>query len=74
MRTFGTNLDQNAPLKNAVKPFVPPLLGEGKIAQFNTIATWEIGLYLSITASVLIIIGLYFHRRAYKPLVVGAAK
>jgi hypothetical protein len=74
MRTFGTNLDQNAPLKNAVKPFVPPLLGEGKIAQFNTIATWEIGLYLSIAASVLIIIGLYFHRRAYKPLVVGAAK
>ena len=74
MRTFGTNLDQNAPLKNAVKPFVPPLLGEGKIAQFNTIATWEIGLYFSIAASVLIIIGLYFHRRAYKPLVVGAAK
>jgi len=74
MRTFGTNLDQNAPLKNAVKPFVPPLLGEGKIAQFNTIATWEIGLYFSIAASVLIIIGLYFHRRAYRPLVVGAAK
>lgn len=71
MRTFGTNLDQNAPLKNAIDPFVPPLLGEGKIAQFSTVATWEVGLYMSMIASVLIIIGLYFHRRAYKPLVVG---
>ena len=73
MRTFGTNLDQNAPLKNAVQPFVPPLLGEGKIAQFSTVATWEVGLWMSIAASILIIIGLYFHRRAYKPLVVGEA-
>ncbi len=72
MRTFGTNLDQNAPLKNAVQPFVPPLLGEGKIAQFSTIASWEVGLYMSMAASVLIIIGLYFHRRAYKPLIVGS--
>lgn len=71
MRNFGTNLDQNAPLKNAIDPFVPPLLGEGKIAQFSTIATWEAGLYMSMAASILIIIGLYFHRRAYKPLVVG---
>ena len=73
MRTFGTNLDPNAPLKNAVQPFVPPLLGEGKIAQFSTVASWEVGLYMSIAASVLIIIGLYFHRKAYKPLITGAA-
>ncbi len=73
MKTFGTNLDQNAPLKNAVQPFVPPLLGEGKIAQFATVATWEVGLYMSMVASVLIIIGLYFHRRAYKPLIVSSA-
>jgi copper chaperone NosL len=69
MRTFGTNLDPHAPLSGAIKPFVPPILGEGKIAQFSTMATWEIGLYMSIAASVLILIGLYFHRRAYKPLV-----
>jgi len=74
MRAFGTNLSHNAPLKNAVKPFVPPILGDGKIAQFSTTATWEIGLYMSITASLLILIGLYFHRRAYKPLVVGTAE
>ena len=68
MWNFGMNLDQRAPLSGAIKPFVPPLLGEGKIGQFSTIAMWDIGLYMSITASVLILIGLYFHRKAYKPL------
>lgn len=65
---FGMNLDRRAPLSGAIKPFVPPLLGEGKIGQFRTVASWEIGLYLSIAASILILVGLYFHRRAYKPL------
>jgi copper chaperone NosL len=65
---FGMNLDKRAPLSGAIKPFVPPLLGEGKIAQFRTVASWEIGLYMSIAASILILIGLYFHRKAYKPL------
>jgi hypothetical protein len=68
MRTFGTNLDPHAPLSGAIEPFVPPIIGEGKIAQFSTVASWEIGLYMSIVASVLILIGLYLHRRAYKPL------
>jgi len=72
MRTFGMNLDSNAPLSNAIQPFVPPLLGEGKIAQFLTVASWEIGLYMSIAASILIIIGLYYHRKAYKPLIIGS--
>ncbi|HKQ33519.1 MAG TPA: cytochrome C [Thermodesulfobacteriota bacterium] len=70
MRSFGMNLDKRAPLSGAIKPFVPPLLGEGKIAQFSTTATWETGLYMSIAASVLILVGLYFHRKAYKPLLV----
>ena len=72
MRTFGTNLNPHAPLSKAIKPFVPPILGVGQIAQFKTTATWEIGLYMSIAASVLILIGLYLHRRAYKPLAVGS--
>ncbi len=74
MRTFGTNLNPHAPLSNAVKPFVPPIIGEGYIAQFKTTAVWETGLYLSIAASILILIGLYLHRRAYKPLVVGSGE
>ena len=68
MRSFGMNLDPKAPLSNAVDPFVPPLLGVGKVGQFETVASWESGLILAIIASVLVIVGLFYHRRAYKPL------
>lgn len=68
MRNFGMNLNPHAPLSTAVKPFVPPILGEGFVGQFKTIATWESGLILSIAASILIIVALFFHRKAYKPL------
>ncbi len=68
MWNFGMHLDKRAPLSGSIEPFVPPLLGEGKIGQFRTVATWEIGLYLSFVASILILVGLYFHRKAYKPL------
>lgn len=69
MRDFGLNLDPKAPLSGAIDPFVPPILGEGKVAQFRTIATLEPGMVLAILTSLLILAGLYFHRRAYKPLV-----
>lgn len=68
LRNFGTNLSQTAPLSGSIKPFVPPIWGDSTIAQFKTNASWEIGLVLSIIASIIIIVGLYFHRRAYKPL------
>jgi hypothetical protein len=71
MAKFGTELDPKAPLSSAIKPFVPSVLGRGKIAQFETIALPAIGLYLAISASLLVIVGLYFHRKAYKPLVDG---
>lgn len=66
---FGTNLDPKAPLSSSVKPFVPRVLGESMIAQFKTVSVPGAGLWLAIAASVLILFGLYFHRRAYKPLV-----
>ncbi len=66
---FGTHLDPKAPLSSSVKPFVPPLLGEGVVGQFKTVAVWDIGLIMAIIASILILVGLYFHRKAYKPLV-----
>jgi hypothetical protein len=65
---FGTNLDPAAPLSSAIKPFVPSVLGSGKIAQFETVATPGAGLWLAILASILIVVGLYYHRKAYKPL------
>jgi hypothetical protein len=34
-----------------------------------TVASAGPGLWLAVTASVLVILGLYLHRRAYKPLV-----
>ena len=69
LRNFGLNLDPKAPLSGAIEPFVPPILGEGVVGQFKTIASLDSGFYLAGLASVLILVGLYFHRRAYKPLV-----
>lgn len=73
LANFGQNLDPTAPLSSSVKPFVPPVLGIGRIAQFSTEAVPGTGLWLSILASILILVGLYFHRRAYKPLVEAQA-
>ena len=67
LANFGTNLDPTAPLSYSVDPFVPPVLFEGNIAQFSTWAVPSIGLWLAFAASILILVGLCFHRRAYKP-------
>ena len=69
MRNFGLNLDPRAPLSSAIDPFVPPIWGEGVVGQFRTIASFQIGIYMAFLAGFLILAGLYFHRRAYKPLV-----
>jgi hypothetical protein len=71
---FGTNLDPTAALSSSVKPFVPRVLGPSKIAQFSTTAMPGAGLWLAFLASALILVGLYFHRRAYKPLVDAAKR
>jgi copper chaperone NosL len=69
---FGTHLDPHAPLSHAIKPFVPPVLGKGYVGQFSTTATIDFGLALAIVASLAIAVGLYFHWRAYRPLVDAA--
>lgn len=69
LRNFGTNLDPTAPLSSSIKPFVPPVLGTGKVGQFATVAGPDVGLWLAFTASALVLVGLYLHRRAYKPLI-----
>jgi len=71
MRTFGLNLDKDAPLSNSVKPFVPTVVGEGGIGQFKTYAELGSGYWLSVACAALVIIGFVFHRRAYRPLVLG---
>ena len=69
LSNFGQNLDPNAALSNAVKPFTPTILGEGIIGQFKTVAYADIGILLAVAASFLILVGLFLQRRAYKPLV-----
>ena len=66
---FGQNLDPDAALSNAIAPFTPPVLGVGVIGQFRTIAIPGAGLIMAVLASLLLIAALFFHRRAYKPLV-----
>jgi hypothetical protein len=66
---FGQNLDPHAALSNAIAPFTPPVLGVGVIGQFKTIASAGPGLIMAYASSALLITGLFFHRRAYKPLV-----
>lgn len=69
LRNFGTNLDPTAPLSSSIEPFVPPVLGSGHVGQFATQAVPAPGLVLAMVASGAILVGLWFHRRAYKPLV-----
>ncbi len=69
MWNFGTHLNDEAPLSNAIDPFVPLVLGKGNIAQFETVGLPGTGLYLAFLAVILVVVGLYFHRKAYKPLV-----
>lgn len=68
MRTFGLNLDPDAPLSSSVKPFVPTVIGEGGIGQFKTYADFGTGYWLAVASAVLVFVGFAFHRRAYKPL------
>ncbi len=49
----GLNLDPKAPLNQSIKPFIPPIFGEGRIAQFNAHAFFKIGFYFALLAAVL---------------------
>jgi hypothetical protein len=66
---FGHSIDPTSALGGAIKPFTPPVLGVGKVGQFGTIASFEIGFYLALAAVAVVLLGLWFHRAAYKPIV-----
>lgn len=74
LHKFGNELDPTAAMSNSVKPFTPPLLGHGLIGQFESHATMGLGLQLAFLCSGLVMLGLWLHRRAYKPLVERAAE
>lgn len=66
---YGHSLDPKAALTGAVGEFTPPIFGPAEIAQFSTLALPGPGLVLAIAASVLVGMGLWKHRKIYKPLV-----
>ena len=67
--TYGHSIDPKSALGSSIKPFTPPLFGEGVIGQFKTIAYAGTGLYLAVGAVLIVMLGLWFHRAAYKPIV-----
>lgn len=50
---YGLHLNPKAPLSRAVKPFIPPLFGQGKIAQFDVVAGFGYGFWLAVAAGLL---------------------
>lgn len=70
---YGNQLDPRAPFAAAVGEFTPPVFGPAEIAQFDTLAVPGPGLVLAFIASVMIAVGLWFHRKAYKPLIEKSA-
>ena len=68
LRTYGQNLDPHAALSNAIKPFTPVLIGHGTIGQFSTDASLEPGFWMALGASLLILLGLHYRRKARRRL------
>lgn len=58
MNHYGQNLDPYAPLSSAITPFTPPVLGEGVIGQFRTIAYVDTGWFLAVGTVLLVIAAL----------------
>lgn len=80
LRDFGLNLDPHAPLNRSIKPFVPTLLGEGRIGQFRSVAWFAHGYYQCVAAAVLAFAAGWLRRRGglacplrRAPAVLGAA-
>lgn len=63
---FGHNLHEWGAFK--VKPFMPTVLGDGKVAQFTTHSYPYVGFYVLLAAMVALVFALLFKRRALKEL------
>ena len=71
----GLNLDPKAPLNHSIKPFIPPIFGEGRIAQFNANASFQIGFYFALLAAVLARAAFYLKKQEWlvKGLMIDAS-
>ncbi|MEG6513870.1 hypothetical protein V6C32_18400 [Desulforamulus ruminis] len=61
LHKFGTDLDPNAPIK--IPPFVPPVIGTNKLANFMTYTGFGLGGYLLGIAILLMFISLWRFRQ-----------
>ena len=57
MDHFGQNLDPTAALSSSIKPFTPPVLGEGVVGNFRTVARADTGLIMATVSSALVLVG-----------------
>jgi nitrous oxidase accessory protein len=64
LRESGLGLDPKAPLSSSIKPFVPQVLGTGKIGQFRTEAAMGAGYYLCLSAAAVSVFFSYWRLRA----------
>lgn len=69
LRSFGREVEPSAVDPEGVGSFTPTILGETVVGSYRSVAGVGPGLILALVASVVIVLGLYFHRRAYKPMV-----
>ncbi|NUK30295.1 hypothetical protein HT574_09395 [Parageobacillus sp. VR-IP] len=58
---FGTNLNDNAPIR--IDPFVPPIFGENRIANFTTFSYFTTGSYIVGAAFLCLLFPLWKERR-----------
>jgi copper chaperone NosL len=61
----GHSLDPKAPLSSSIHEFTPRMLGTGRIGQFSTKASFEVGFYLSVVAAVIVLIATLWARKGH---------
>ncbi len=68
LREYGLNLDPKAPLSAMIKPFIPPLVGPGKVGQFHAMAWFHIGYFTVLAAGVMTLAAVYRRLRCERLL------
>lgn len=61
MYRFGHELDPKAPVH--IAGFTPTLFGEGKIGQFQTVATPQWGFWVAVVGALLVIVAAFYRNR-----------
>lgn len=64
MYQSGHDLDPKAPIH--LKPFMPAVIGEGKVGQFHTYASPDLGFYLATLGVVLLVVAVWQRARVCK--------